>query len=158
MNYQISVKEFIPILITGVLWGHQWTKQVHYFCDNEAVVALIASRTSKHPLLMHLLRCLILVEVHHDLEITCMHVPRKYSVLADDLSRNCVSDVLSNVPGASHHPTPVPLALLDLLLDRDLDWLLPSWTTRFSTFVTRVELCQLRGLMTRQPVDLVNFV
>ena len=73
----ISVKEIIWIPIPRVLWGHQRTKQkVHYSFDNEAVMAIIASRTSKYPHLMHLLRCSFLVEAHHDLEITCMHIGR----------------------------------------------------------------------------------
>ena len=103
MDLPITVKEFMPILITGVLWGHQWAKRrVQYFCDNEAVVAVVGSRSSKHPHLMHLLRCLFLVEAHFDLEITCTHLPGRYNGLADDLSRNRVSAFLSKVPEASH--------------------------------------------------------
>ena len=134
----IATKEFLPILISGVLWGHQWTKRgVQYYCDNEAVVAVIRSRTSKHPHLMHLLRCLFLVEAHFDMDVTCTHIPGKYNVLADDLSRNRACAFLSKVPGASLQPTPVPAPLLELLLDPELDWLSPRWTAQFSTFVTR---------------------
>ena len=139
MDLPITVKEFLPILITGVLWGHQWTRRkVQYFCDNEAVTAIISSRTSKQPHLMHLLRCLFLVEAHFDMDITCTHVAGKDNVLADDLSRNRVSAILSKVPETTRQPTPIPTSLLDLLLDRDLDWLSPRWTAQFSFFVTRV--------------------
>lgn len=59
----ITIKEFFPILL-----GHQWTKRrVQFFCDNKAVVVIIRSRTSRQPHLMQLLRCLFLVEAHHDI-------------------------------------------------------------------------------------------
>ena len=55
LKLPIAVKEFLPILLTAVLWGHQCTKRrVQYFCNNEEVVAIIRSRTSRQPHLMHL--------------------------------------------------------------------------------------------------------
>ena len=45
----IAVKELIPIIVAGVLWGHEWTgHRVLCHCDNQAVVACLRSRTSKH--------------------------------------------------------------------------------------------------------------
>ncbi len=42
----------------GECWeGHRVT----YFCDNQVVVASLSSKTSKHPDLMHLVRCLAFV-------------------------------------------------------------------------------------------------
>ena len=95
----ISVKELLPILIASALWGHQWAKhRVHCLCDNEAVVAVLKSRTSKHPHLMHLLQCLFFIEACYDLEITCTHIPGLDNDLADNLSRNRISAFLSKVP------------------------------------------------------------
>ena len=39
----------------GIVFGAtQWVKQrVHYFCDNETIVAVIDRRTSKHSLLIY---------------------------------------------------------------------------------------------------------
>ena len=72
----ITVKELLPILIASALWGHQWVKhRVQCQCDNEAVVAVMKSITSRHHHLMYLLRCLFFIEVCYDLEVTCTHVP-----------------------------------------------------------------------------------
>ena len=63
--WDISAKELVPILITAVIWGHEWKgKQVVAQCDNSAVVAVIKSRYSKDQHLMHMLRCLFFVEAH----------------------------------------------------------------------------------------------
>ena len=58
----IMVKELIPIVIAtaSFLGGHT----VQCKCDNQAVVAVISSRTSKLPMIMHLLRCLFFFEAH----------------------------------------------------------------------------------------------
>ena len=61
MDLPIAVKELIPVVVAAALWGHQWRNGVvRCHCDNEAVVAVMATRSSKHPHLMHLLRCLFL--------------------------------------------------------------------------------------------------
>ena len=36
---------------------------ITFFCDNQVVVASLSSKTSKHPGLMYLIRCLVFVEV-----------------------------------------------------------------------------------------------
>ena len=56
---QIAVKELIPIIIAAVVWGKNWKgHNVRARCDNGAVVAIVNSRYSKEPILMHMLRCL----------------------------------------------------------------------------------------------------
>ena len=134
----IAAKELLPILIACAVWGPRWAKRrVHCLCDNEAVVAVLKSRTSKHPHLMHLLRCLFFFEACYDLEISCTHILGRENDLADDLSRNRMSAFMSKVPEAASQPTPVPTPLLNLLLDTSIDWLSPRWTDQFSSFVGR---------------------
>ena len=56
----IAVKELIPILVAFVVWGAAWRDhQVTCHCDNQVVVACLSSGTSKHALIMHMLRCLL---------------------------------------------------------------------------------------------------
>ena len=44
----IAVKELIPIVIAAALWGGEWRGEtVHCRCDNQAVVSVLRSRTSK---------------------------------------------------------------------------------------------------------------
>ena len=61
-NLTISVKELLPILIASALWGRHWAEhRMHCLCDNEAVVAVLKSRTSKHPHLMYIVPTAVLV-------------------------------------------------------------------------------------------------
>ena len=60
VHQSIAHKELFPVVIAANLWGsHRSKKQVLFHSDKEAVVALLSSRTSKVPVLMHLLRNLL---------------------------------------------------------------------------------------------------
>lgn len=82
---------------------------------------------------MHLLRCLVFIEVTHKCFLYPTYVDTKANHLADDLSRNNLSSILSKVPNADPHPTPVSQPLLDLLLDPTADWMSRHWNHQFST-------------------------
>ena len=55
VEQQIAVKELIPVVIAVVVWGEQW-KELDVKChsDNQAGVAVMQTRTSKDPNIMHL--------------------------------------------------------------------------------------------------------
>ena len=53
--------------------------------------------------------------------------------LADDLSCNHISSFFFKVPQASQPPSPVPAALMDLLLDQGADWTSLQWCLAQST-------------------------
>ena len=133
----IAVKELIPILVACVVWGATWQDhQVTCHCDNQVVVACLSSGTSKHALIMHMLRCLVFVEAYHRFHIKPVYINTLHSHLVDDLSRDRLSSFLSKVPQANRGPTPVPPPLLDLLLNTAADWLSPTWCHRFSAIFT----------------------
>ena len=91
----LPVKELIPIVIAIALWGRNWTGQVvQCRCDNSAVVAVLASRTSKDQDLMHLLRCLALFEAKLSVRVIGAHLPGAQNTLADNLSRDALSSFL----------------------------------------------------------------
>ena len=61
----IIVKELVPLVAAVALWGKQWTDStIMCKCDNEAVVAVIGSTTSRHKAVMHLLPCLFYLEAN----------------------------------------------------------------------------------------------
>ena len=114
----ITVKELLPILVSGVVWGLRWSNQrIVSHCDNQAVVACLWTQTSKHKGIMHLLRDLLFIEAHFRFVITPRYIDTHANHLADDLSRNRVSSFLSKVPHAAQTPVPVPAPLVGLLLD-----------------------------------------
>ena len=54
-NRSIQWKELYPIALACLLWGHQWTgKKLLFHCDNQVVVDIWASGSSRDPLTMHL--------------------------------------------------------------------------------------------------------
>ena len=115
-------------------YGHQ----IRCYCDNQAIVACLHSRTCKQKGIMHLLWCLLFVEAQRNCNLTPAYISTEANHLADDLSRDHLSSFFSKVPQANPHPTPVPPPLLDLLLDTTADWTSEPWSFQFSTTSRRV--------------------
>jgi hypothetical protein len=69
-------------------WGQGWAKQHVFFrSDNEAVVFMLNSRTSKVPELMRLLRSLLLAAARFNVSFSSLHIPGAHNSIADALSR-----------------------------------------------------------------------
>ncbi len=133
LNLFIAAKELIPIVLACAAWGAEWeNRRVICHCDNQVVVACLRSRSSRNPMLMHLIRCLVFVEAHFHCYIHPEYISTRNNHLADDLSRDNLSSFLSKVPGASAQPAPTSRVLLDLLLDPRADWISPHWRHQFS--------------------------
>ena len=63
VEQQIAVKELIPVVVAAVVWDKQWKGlDVKCHSDNQAVVAVMQTRTSRDPNIKHLLRCLSFIE------------------------------------------------------------------------------------------------
>ena len=129
----ISVKELIPIVMAAAIWGRGWKDSViTCFCDNQAVVAVLSSRTCRDRHLMHLLRCLFFFEAYGQFRIQCRHISGACNGKADDLSRNNLSAFFLKVPSANRAPSSIPTLLPNLLISVDQDWISPAWTQQFS--------------------------
>ena len=99
--------------IAAFMWGHQCCKRhVLFHSDNDAVVHMLNSRTSKIPCLMRLLRHLLLSAAHHSFSFSAQHVPGVNNQLADALSRFCWQEFHLLAPEAQPLPTPIPPQLL----------------------------------------------
>ena len=101
-------------------------------CDNAAVVAILKSRYSRDEDLMHLFRCLFFLEAAGGFGVLAQHIPGVHNELADNLSRNRASSLLSKVPVMKKVPTPLPSGAVELLLQPD--WLSEDWMGLFGTF------------------------
>ena len=112
----IAYKELFPVVIPAHLWGHLWTKRhVLFRSDNEAVVAILTSRTSKVPALMRLLRDLLLSAAQFNFTFTSVHVPGIQNKIADAISRFHWQEFRRLVPEAQSTPCQIPQLLLDSL-------------------------------------------
>ena len=147
----IMVKELLPIVLAGWVWGHTWTGyRIICHCDNQAVVAALRSRSSKQSHIMHMLRTLAFVEAVHGFSLAPQYVHTRANYLADDLSRNFMSSFFTKVPQADCMPTPLPHPLLELLLDQTLDWTSPRWLQLFNVTFGR-DWPPLLDVRTTQP-------
>ena len=133
-SHHITVKELLPIVIAAAIWGHSWENQsVLCRCDNEAVVHIINTGTSKDHNVMQLMRCLHFIAAHFNLLITAKHLPGINNEIADALSRNNLPFFFAHYSQALPLPSPIPLALLNLLVHHRPDWTSPSWSEMFRT-------------------------
>ena len=112
----IAYKELFPVVVSSCVWGHQWfRKHVLFRSDNEAVVFILQSRTSKIPALMRLLRKLLSSAARFNFTFTSQHVPGIHNHIADALSRFRWQEFRRLAPQASPSPVPIPQSLLDEL-------------------------------------------
>ena len=132
-NMNIAVKKLIPLVIAAAVWGRQWQgRTVGCKCDNQAVVAVLHSRTSKESDIMHLLRCLFFFEARFSFHFTASHIAGVENTLADDISRNNTTSVIQVLgPNAmANRVTPRPL--INMLINSKPDWTSPVWKRMFS--------------------------
>ena len=62
----IAYKELFPIVLAAHVWGHSWVKKhVLFRSDNDPVVHILNTRTSRVPCLMRLLRSLLFSAARH---------------------------------------------------------------------------------------------
>ena len=98
------------------VWGHQWASwRVEFLCENESVVAVLLSGTSRGSSLMVLLHYLALLAVRHSFSFTASSVCGIANPVADALSRFQVQRFRLLAPQACPTPTLIPSALLTAL-------------------------------------------
>ena len=132
----IAAKEFLPILLAGLVWGQAWHGcTIRCNCDNEAVVQVINSRYARDPLLAHMLRCLFFICARYRFTLVAMHIPGKKNVAADAISPNNLPLFYSQVPEAAGSPTPIPSLAVLVLACSQVDWLSKDWTSLFSSIL-----------------------
>ena len=141
IGFTMMVKELLPIVLATSIWGPMWeSHRVICYCDNQAVVAALRSRSSRDSHIMHMLRTLALIEAVHNFSLAPQYITTKANYLGDDLSRNRLFSFLTKVPQAKSKPTPLPQQLLELLLDQTIDWTLPCCLQLFNSTSGRVWL------------------
>ena len=109
----IAYKELFPIVIAAHVWGIAWSKKhILFRSDNEAVVTILNSRTSKVPDIMHLVRHILMSAALFNFTFRAQHVPGVQNSVADALSRFNWQEFWRLAPSASPSPVPIPRQLL----------------------------------------------
>ena len=112
-SQSIAYEELFLMAIATFVWGPQECKWHVLFCsDNDAVIHMLNSRTSKIPCLMRVLRHLLLSAARHGFSFSAQHVPGVSNQLADALSHFHWQEFHLQAPDAKPLPTPIPPQLL----------------------------------------------
>ena len=112
-SFNIAFLELFPIVIALHIWGPSMANRyVAFYTDNAAIVDIINRQTSKHPLVMILVRDLVLTSLKHNILFRARHIPGVHNTGADYISRFQVEQFKQISPGADDLPTLVPAHLL----------------------------------------------
>ena len=128
----IMAKELVPIVLSCAIWGPQLPRKILEFkYDNQGLVNAINKGSSKEPVVMHLLRCLLFFSAFFEITIRVAHIPGALNTAADMLSRNQAAQFLRSYPNTSHIPAKIPTSLLRIVSPVRLDWTSRAFTHHF---------------------------
>ena len=112
-SLNIAFLELFPIVIALHVWGPIMANRcVAFYTDNAAIVDIINQQTSKHQLVMILVRDMVLTSLRHNILFHARHIPGVHNTGADYISRFQVDQFKQISPGADELPTSVPVNLL----------------------------------------------
>ena len=112
-HMDITFKELVPIVLALEIWGpvlHQ--KCIILHTDNAAVVHIINKTTCKVSVIMSLVRRLVIACMQFNILVRAEHIPGKYNILPDLLSRLQREKFRALAPDMDPLATVVPTHLL----------------------------------------------
>ena len=132
----IMAKELVPVVLSCAVWGPFMAKQsVLLQCDNLSLVTAINKGSAKPPIVMHLLRCLWFFCAYFDIILTASHIAGTANTLADQLSRNNMTNFFKNSVNMCKLPTPLPPYILEIVSPDGPDWTSPTFRELFSASI-----------------------
>ena len=88
MKTNIAIKELVPIYLAFRLWAPTLAHaNILFRVDNEAICYVLSNHTSKEKSIMAMVRHMVLLALEHDITFSASHIPGKYNVIPDLLSR-----------------------------------------------------------------------
>lgn len=128
----IAIQELLPVVLAVAVWGRAWTGLcIQCRCDNEAVIMVLNSRSSKDKDLMHLLRCLFFFESEFQFNIVAAHIPGNLNTLADALSRGSLTLFMQQASQEVNAAILLPHSILSMLVTHQPDWTSSTWRQKF---------------------------
>ena len=117
-NRSIQWQELYPIALACLLLGVsavQWSgKKLLFHCDNQAVVDIWASGTSRDPLIMHLVRSIFFSAATNHYTVLVTQIVGTNNSITDSLSRLQIFPFRRLAPTEDLEPTTVPAAAATL--------------------------------------------
>ena len=116
----ITFLELVPIAMAFHIWSQKLAgKRLILHTDNQALVSILNSKTSKSKRVMRLLRQLVLQSLLFNIQFKSLHITGQRNVKADSLSRQQWSRFRANFPNAEEQPTPIPKSFLQVIYSID---------------------------------------
>ena len=113
-NLDIAFLELLAVFVIVSTWCHLLKqKQIVIFTDNEAIVTIWTTDTSKDKRIMTVVRELFYVSTNYSINISFRHIPGKFNINTDLLSRLQVEVSKSICPNYKEEPSLVPSATQD---------------------------------------------
>ena len=108
-NYNIAIKEFVPVYLAMRLWQDRMQGRfVLFHIDNESVVYNIRNQTSKLQDIMSMMRPMVLIAMSRTIQFSSMHIEGRLNTIADLISRLQIYKALMMAPHLDRRPQPIP--------------------------------------------------
>ena len=108
-EYHITLKEIYPLALAMQLYGSMLgNHKIRFMTDNEAVSICVRKQTSKHPLLMRLIRWLVSSAIKYNVAFSARHIPGFSNVITDHLSRLNIPQAQAIAPWLNVRPDVIP--------------------------------------------------
>lgn len=109
----IEWQELFPIYLACSIWGPHWAqKRILFLCDNESVVQILNSKSSKIARIMDLVRPIVLATLRFNFTFTAKHIAGFDNGIADALSRFQMNRFKKLAPLASPRPCAIPSSMI----------------------------------------------
>ena len=103
----MALFELYPIVMSAVLWGHEWCKKrIIVKCDNESACEIINKGRSRIPFIMKFMRKLVWCEAKFNFTIRASFIPGCTNLIVDSLSRFQMEKFRRLAPQADLQATP----------------------------------------------------
>ena len=113
----ITFLELVPIFIAVSIWRQFLrNKKVLFRSDNESVVAILNSKTSKSKRVMSLVRPLVLNCMLSNIQTKFVHIGGEFNGISDAISRCKWSQFRMLAPRAEVQPVPIPQHVITRIL------------------------------------------
>ena len=129
------LRELIPIVTACVVWGKNWRNHsLLAHCNNQVAVEVVNAGYSRDADLMQLLwTCSSIRATCMGIHLRAVHILGVDNTGVDAISRDNLILFHFQVPEARPSPTPLPQALINLVVRQTPDWTSLSWSRLFGT-------------------------
>ncbi|MCP4259608.1 MAG: hypothetical protein GY774_19165 [Planctomycetes bacterium] len=104
----IAVKELVPIYLSFLLWAPRLkNSKIIFMVDNMSVVCVLQSKTARDPVLMGMVRKMVVISMLTNIQFSAYHLPGKFNVVTDALSRFQVSKAKKLAPWLEEEPAKI---------------------------------------------------